>query len=78
MWKKKHFFNILKVTEERSSDTELEPDPEPLVRGTDPRIRIQIRTKMAQIGTDPQHWFFDITALFLRSNFLTDLAENSW
>jgi hypothetical protein len=31
------------------SDPELEPDPDPLVRGTDPGIRI--RTKMSRIPT---------------------------
>jgi hypothetical protein len=32
-------------------DPDLEPDPEPdpLVRGTDPGIRIRIRTKMSRI-----------------------------
>ncbi len=34
-------------------DPELDPDPDPLVRDTDPGIRIRIRTKNV---TDPQHW----------------------
>ncbi len=40
-------FGILKVTEEFSTD----PHSDPLVRSTDPRIRIRIRirTKMSQI-----------------------------
>ncbi len=35
----------------KEQDPELDPelDPDPLVRGTDPRIRIWIRTKMSQI-----------------------------
>ncbi len=39
---------ILKVTEDFGTD----PYPDPLVRGTDPRIRIriQIHTKMSRIG----------------------------
>ncbi len=47
MKKKTNFFRILKVTEE----PEFDPDPEsdPLVRGTDPEIRIRIRTKMSRI-----------------------------
>jgi hypothetical protein len=28
-----------------------DPEPEPLVRGTDPRIRIRIRTKMSLVRT---------------------------
>jgi hypothetical protein len=42
---KKTFFCTLKVTDEKEQDPE--PDPNPLVRGTDPRIRI--RTKMSRI-----------------------------
>ena len=38
----KSTFSILKITEK--FDPELDPDPDPLVKGTDPRIRI--RTKM--------------------------------
>ncbi len=41
--KKKNFFAILKVTDEKEQD----PEPDQLVRGTGPRIRI--RTKMSQI-----------------------------
>jgi hypothetical protein len=44
----KNFFCILKVTE----DIGKVPHPDPLVRGTDPRIRIRIRTKKV---TDPEH-----------------------
>jgi hypothetical protein len=43
--KKVNFFSLLKVTEE--SDLELDPDPDPLVRGMGPRIRIH--TKMSRI-----------------------------
>jgi hypothetical protein len=39
------FFGILRVTEERESDPELDPDP--LIRGTN--LRIRIRTKMSKI-----------------------------
>ncbi len=35
----------MKVTDEKQQD----PDPDPLARGTDPKIRIQIRTKMSRI-----------------------------
>jgi hypothetical protein len=42
---KNYYFCILKVTEERSRIWSwIHPDPDPLVRGTDPGI--QIRTKM--------------------------------
>ncbi len=49
-----HFSPVptLKVTDENSRIRMRGSDPDPLVRGTDPRIRIQIRTK-----TDPQHCF---------------------
>jgi hypothetical protein len=45
----KNIFCSLKVIEERIRIPELDPDPEPdlLVRGTDPRI--WIRTKMSRI-----------------------------
>jgi hypothetical protein len=48
--KQKLFFvGVLKVTYEKKQDPELDPDPnpDPLVRGADPRIRI--RTKMSQV-----------------------------
>ncbi len=45
--KKKRLFCILKVTEDFGTDPD--PHPDPLIRGTDPRIRIQIRTKMSRI-----------------------------
>jgi hypothetical protein len=34
----KSLFSILKITEK--FDPELDPDPDPLVKGTDPRIRV--------------------------------------
>ncbi len=43
--KKIFFFGILKINLINESDTELNPDP--LVRGTDPGIRI--RSKMSRI-----------------------------
>jgi hypothetical protein len=48
-YEKNNFIFILKVTEERTKewDSELDPDPDPLVRGTD--LRIRIRTKMSRI-----------------------------
>ncbi len=43
----KKMFCILKITEEREEwDPELDPDPDPLVRGTDPHQNV----------TDRQHW----------------------
>jgi hypothetical protein len=41
------FFCIFKITKE--SDPELDPELDRLVRGTDPGIRIRIRTKMSRI-----------------------------
>jgi hypothetical protein len=38
--KKIFFIGVLKVTEEKEQDPELDPDP--LVRGMDPRIRTKI------------------------------------
>ncbi len=35
-----------------------EPHPDPLVRGTDPRIRIHIQISRYQNVTDSQHWFW--------------------
>jgi hypothetical protein len=35
----KNFVDVLKVTDENMRD----PDPDPLVRGMDPRIRIRIK-----------------------------------
>ncbi len=59
LWEKiwNFYFGIFKINEEMESDpdsdSELDPDPEPdsdpLVRGTDPEIRIRIRTKMSWI-----------------------------
>jgi hypothetical protein len=40
------FVSVPKVTDERK---EQDPEPDPLVKGTDPRIRIRIRTKMSRI-----------------------------
>jgi hypothetical protein len=58
------FFYILKVTEERSRIQELDPEPGSLSQryGTDPGIRIQMRTKMSQIPKTEKklpliHWF---------------------
>jgi hypothetical protein len=51
--KKNIFFGILKINEERSPEL----DPYPLIRGTDPGIRIRIRTKMSRIpntGLNPR------------------------
>ncbi len=31
-------------------DPEMAPDPDPLIRGTDPRIQIRIRTKMSRLA----------------------------
>ncbi len=45
-------FCILKVTAKKESD----PDPAPLVRGTNPRIQIQN-------VTDPQHRFWRVICL---------------
>jgi hypothetical protein len=44
---KKLFFFILNVTEDFGADLHAHPDADPLVRGTDPRIRIQ--TKISRI-----------------------------
>ncbi len=41
------FGGILKVNDEKKKD--LDPNPDPLVRGMDLRIRIQIHTKMSLI-----------------------------
>jgi hypothetical protein len=46
---KKWIFCIMKVTEDLSTDPHLDPHPDPLIRDTDPRIRIRIRTKMSRI-----------------------------
>jgi hypothetical protein len=50
---KNRFFFILKVTEDFGTD--LHPDP--LIKGTDPRIRIRIkiRTKMLRIRNTDLH-----------------------
>ncbi len=39
----------MKVNDENSSIRIQDPDPDPLVRGMDPRIRIRIHTKMSWI-----------------------------
>jgi hypothetical protein len=39
----------LKKESDLELDPDLEPDPDPLVKGTDPGIRIRIRTKMSRI-----------------------------
>jgi hypothetical protein len=53
--KKLVFAGILKVTDENSririQDPHPSPNPDPLVRGMDPRIRIRIHPVM-----DPQHY----------------------
>ncbi len=45
IWRKKTFFLHPNCHWRKESDPELDPDPNPLVRGTDPRI--PIRTKMS-------------------------------
>ncbi len=40
-------------------DPDPEPDPDPLVRGTDPGVRIRIRTKMSRIPNTATHIPFD-------------------
>ncbi len=47
------------------------PDPDPLVRGTDPRIRIRIRTKMSRIRNTALHH----TQLF-RAELLISFHKN--
>ncbi len=50
----------------------MDPDPDPLVRGTDPGIRIRIRTKMSRIPK---------TALQLRPNnpgYVLGLKQNAF
>ncbi len=49
---KQFFVGVLKVKDESMQD----PDPDTLVRGTDPRIRIRTRNV-----TDPQHFYQDFT-----------------
>jgi hypothetical protein len=39
----------LKVTDEKLQNPETNPNPDPLVRGTDPRIRIRIRTRRSRL-----------------------------
>jgi hypothetical protein len=41
------FASLIQVTEKKESDPGLEPDPDPLVRGTDPDLHPNV--------TDPQH-----------------------
>ncbi len=43
------FADILKVNDENSRIRIQDPDPDPLVRGMDPRIRIRIHPKMSWI-----------------------------
>ena len=57
------FAGILKVNDENSRIRIQDPDPDPLVRGMDPRIRIRIHPKMSWIRNTgfnaypyPQHW----------------------
>jgi hypothetical protein len=49
----KNFFCILKVTEDFGIDTDVGPFPDrhkdPLVRGTDPRIRIRFRIRIRML-----------------------------
>ncbi len=47
--KKIVFVGILKVTDENSRIRIQDPDPDPLVRGMDPRIRIRINAKISWI-----------------------------
>jgi hypothetical protein len=56
-------FNIAAIKEQHHSvmcsvypEPDPEPNPDPLVRGTDPGIRIRIRTKMSRI---PRNTYFD-------------------
>jgi hypothetical protein len=39
-----------------SSVADPDPNPDPLVRGTDPRIRIQVHTKMSWIRNTDVHY----------------------
>jgi hypothetical protein len=42
------------------------PDPDPLVRGTDPGIRIRIRTKMSEIPNTGYRWKHPLAQLRVR------------
>ncbi len=57
MFKQKLFFvGILKVNDEKSRIRIQDSDPDPLVRGMDPRIRIRIHSKMSWIrSTGPSN-----------------------
>ncbi len=46
-YKKKYFFFASLKSRRKESDPKSDPDP--LARGTDPRIQIRIRTKMSRI-----------------------------
>jgi hypothetical protein len=66
--KKKKIFFILKVTEDFGTDPD--PHPDPLVRGTDPRIRIRIRAKMSRIRiTEKNIGSFNFCSSHLLENF---------
>jgi hypothetical protein len=45
-YEKKYFFCILKIKRRKESNPELDPDPDPLVSGTD---LVRIHTKMSRI-----------------------------
>jgi hypothetical protein len=78
--RKKEFFCILKVTEERSRITDLDPDPLVSVRSVDPDPH--------QNFTDPQHclvvylccystfWIYDIETLILRRFAKEDIHDS--
>jgi hypothetical protein len=70
MFKQKLFFvGILKVNDEKSRIRIKDPDP--FVRGMDPRIRIRILSKMSWIrNTD---FYFSITKLFFSFK-----VRNNW
>jgi hypothetical protein len=48
MFKKIASLKSVKKGSDPELDPDPEPDPDPLVRGTDPGIRIRIRTKMSR------------------------------
>jgi hypothetical protein len=54
----------------------LPPDPDPLVRGTDPGIRIRISTKMSEIHNIGYGWKHPLAQLRVRVNNFSKNKKN--
>ncbi len=76
---KKKFFCILKVTEDFGIDPDMgpfpDPHPDPLVRGTDPRIRIRFRIRIRMLRIRNGTLLFCLLSKTKRADYKTRIFQ---